>query len=199
MEKFIFFLAKGIIFALTKFLFRTEITGKKNVPKKGPFIMAPNHVSFLDALILGSSAPRKLYYFAKNSLFEKRLLADLITILGAIPAEHKIMSFALRKGIRILKQKKGILIFPEGTRSKNGKMGTGKPGIGFLAVKSKCPVIPVFISGTNKAFPVGGKFLKPAKVKIIIGKPIFFNQEDSYVATLQIMEKIKELQSKKQL
>ena len=179
---------------MSKILFRTEVIGEKNVPGKGPFIMAPNHISFLDALILGGISPRKLYYFAKNSLFEKKPLAALITILGAIPAEHKIMSSALKKGIRILKQKKGILIFPEGTRSQNGKMGTGKPGIGFLAVKSKCPVIPVFISGTNKAFPVGGKFLKLAKVKITIGKPVFFNQDDYSVVTLQIMEKIKELQ-----
>jgi len=192
MNTFIYYCAKILGIFLFKIFFLLEVIGKENIPVKGGFIIASNHSSGLDPVVLGVSIPRPLYYFAKSTLFKKNIFFRfLITSLGAISVEREEAPFSLREGLKVLKEKKGIVIFPEGTRSKNGSIGMGKPGIGFLAIKSKCPIIPVFISGTYKSLPYNKRIMKPQKIKVIIGKPIFFSYGNYDSISYKIIELIK--------
>ncbi len=186
-----FFHLLGIF--IFKILFYMEVEGRENIPEEGPFILASNHLSFLDPPLLGISSPRKLYFLARKTLFKNKIFSAFIKRLGAIPIEREGSPMALRKGLDVLKEGKGLVIFPEGTRSRDGKLKNGKPGVGFLAIKGKCPVVPVFISGTDKALPVGAKFIKPTKIKVKIGKPLLFHDEDYISSTEKIMDSIKGL------
>jgi len=193
MRSFIYLLAKFIGFFVFNLFFLIEIKGRKNFPKKGPFIVASNHLSYLDSPIIGYTCPRKLNYFAKSSLFKIKIFSNLIKILGAIPIEREGSPLSLRKGLEILKKGEGLVIFPEGTRSRNGEIKEGKPGIGFLVVKSKVPVIPVRLIGTDRALPPGRKFIRIAKVKVIIGKPLYIAKENYHEVSEIIMNTIRKL------
>jgi 1-acyl-sn-glycerol-3-phosphate acyltransferase len=194
MRNFLYLLAKFIGFFVYNLFFSIEIKGRENFPKRGGFIVASNHLSYLDPPTIGYVCPRKLYFFAKSSLFKIKVFSNLIKLLGAIPLERETeISLSLRKGLEILKKGEGIVIFPEGTRSKDGLMKEGKPGIGFLAIKSNAPVIPVKLEGTDKALPPDGKFIKIKKIKVIIGKSIYFEKESYKKVSEEVMRKIKNL------
>ncbi len=194
MRNFLYLLAKFIGFFVYNLFFSIEIKGKENFPKRGSFIVASNHLSYLDPPTIGYVCPRKLYFFAKSSLFKIKVFSNLIKLLGAIPLERESeISLSLRKGLEILKKGEGIVIFPEGTRSKDGLIKEGKPGIGFLTIKSNAPIIPVKLEGTNKALPFDGKFIRIKKIKVIIGKPIYFEKESYKKISEEVMKIIKNL------
>lgn len=193
MRSFIYLLAKVIAFFVFHLFFLIEIKGKENMPKKGGFIIASNHLSYLDPPLIGFACPRKLYYFAKISLFKIKVFSNLIKILGAIPIEREGSPLSLRKGLDILKNGEGIVIFPEGTRSKNGQIKEAKHGIGFLVAKSKVPIIPVKLIGSDKALPPNKKFIRLKKIKIIIGKPLYIENKNYEEISEIVMDVIKGL------
>ncbi|MGB9677018.1 MAG: lysophospholipid acyltransferase family protein [Candidatus Ratteibacteria bacterium] len=195
MRSFLYLLAKFLSFFIYKIFFLIELKGKENFPKKGGFIVASNHLSYLDSPIIGFVCPRKLYYFAKSSLFEIKILSSLVRILGAIPLERESpMPLTLKKAVDILKKGEGLVIFPEGTRSKDGLIKEGKPGVGFLAIKSKVPVIPVKLKGTDRALPVKSKFIRFKKIKVIVGKPVYFEKGNYEEISKKVIEIIKKLE-----
>ncbi|MCM8805077.1 MAG: 1-acyl-sn-glycerol-3-phosphate acyltransferase [Candidatus Omnitrophica bacterium] len=194
MRSFIYLFIKFIAFFVFHLFFLIEIKGRKNIPKKGGFIIASNHLSYLDPPLIGFACSRKLYYFAKSSLFKIKVLSNLIKILGAIPIERESSPLSLRKGLDILKKGEGLVIFPEGTRSKNGEIKEGKFGIGFLVVKSKVPVIPVKLIGTNKALPPDKKFIRLKKIKVIIGEPLYIENKNYKEISKIVMDMIKRLE-----
>lgn len=194
MRSFLYLLAKFIGFFVYNVFFLIEIKGKENFPKKGGFIVASNHLSYLDPPTIGFACPRKLHYFAKSSLFEIKIFSNLVRILGAIPLERESkMPLSLKKAIEILKKGEGLVIFPEGTRSKDGLIKEGKPGIGFLAVKSKVPIIPVRLKGTDKALPINSKFIRLKKIEVVIGKPLYYEKESYEEVSRKVIEEIKKL------
>lgn len=193
MRSFLYLLGKFLGFFIFNLFFLIEIKGKKNFPKRGGFIVASNHLSYLDPPLIGYACPRKLYYFAKTSLFKIKILSNLIKILGGIPIEREGSPLSLKKGLEILKKGEGLVIFPEGTRSKNGKIQSGKPGVGFLVSKSKAPVIPVKIEGSDGALPLNCKFIRIKKVKIIIGKPFHTQKANYQEIAEEIMDVIRNL------
>ena len=117
--------------------------------------------------------------------------------LGAIPLDREGSALSLKKGLAVLQRKKGLVIFPEGTRSPDGQIRPARPGIGFIAQKSGAPVIPVFISGSNQALPVGGRFIRPAKLRVKVGKPVVWKTPDYAEISRQIMEAIRKLRDEK--
>jgi 1-acyl-sn-glycerol-3-phosphate acyltransferase len=145
---------------------RFQIEGLENVPKEGAFLLASNHLSFLDPPALGCRLPRNLHYFARDSLF-KGPLGLLIRSLNSIPVNRSQLDLAtLRRVLKVLKEGHPLLVFPEGTRSEDGNLGEGKKGIGMLVAKSQVPVLParVFgsyeIMGKGKSFPRIGRKLR---------------------------------------
>lgn len=198
MDKIIYFYAKFLGVLLCKFLFHLELKGKENLSGiEDACIVAPNHQSYLDPIVLGLAFPRRLKYFAKSDIFGIPGLSFLIRHLGAIPIERDIMSsMTMRQGVKILREGHWLVIFPEGTRSRNAQLLDPKQGIGFLHYKTKAPVVPVFLDGTGRALPVDSKFIRPVKIKVFVGKKIEVEGKDYPVIAQEIMESLKKLEPK---
>lgn len=153
-----------------------KLIGLKTLPSTGPLIIAPNHVSYLDPPLLGAAwLPRKLDFFASSHLYRSRLLGWFLRNVRTHPLVRENGLQALRQALKFLAQKKMIVLFPEGTRARNGRMGPLKKGIAMLSCKAEAPVIPVFISESYKVWPPGRKFPRlfhKTKVTMCVGAPL---------------------------
>ncbi|PWU25074.1 MAG: 1-acyl-sn-glycerol-3-phosphate acyltransferase [Candidatus Rokuibacteriota bacterium] len=166
---------KPLALALMRLGLRLEIRGRQHVPASGPVLIVSNHVSVLDPPVVGASAPRELHFVAKEELFAVPLFGRLLRALNARPVKRDGSdSRALRTALRLLAEDRALLMFPEGTRGVEGRLGEGKAGAGMLAVMSKAPVVPVYVSGTGRALPPGCVVPRPAKVRVTFGPPLHF-------------------------
>lgn len=153
MSKFYKF-AQFASFVYFRLFHRFEIKGLQNVPTKGAFILASNHLSFIDPPALGCRLPRNLHYFARSTLFSGPL-GFLISNLNSIPVNRDHLDLkTLKTVLRVLGEGHPLLVFPEGTRSVNGLLSEGQRGVGLLVAKSSVPVLPARIEG---AFEILGK------------------------------------------
>jgi len=163
-------LAVRIVFFV---FFRFRVQGREHIPAQGGFILAGNHVSFLDPVLFGAGCPRSLYYMARDTLFRRRFFAWLLRAVHTFPLKRRAADFeAIRKGLRYLAAGEGLLIFPEGTRQVGGRAGRAFAGVGFLARKASVPVVPAYVSGSDKALPKGTKKLRLAPLRVVYGPPI---------------------------
>jgi len=173
-EMFYAFL-QALLLPVAKLLFRLRVEGAENIPTTGGVILAANHVSFADPLILGLAVRRPLYFVAKEELFRHRVFAWLIRSLNAFPVGREQRSAAaLKKTLALLKAGEPVVIFPEGTRGDGLTFGEPKPGIGLVAKKSGAPVIPVYHQGAEKILPRGTVFPRIHPVVVCFGRPIHF-------------------------
>lgn len=148
-------IAQSLSYLYLKLFHRLTIIGLENIPKQGSFILACNHASYIDPPAVGCRVNRNLHYFARDSLFVGPL-GFLIRRLNAIPVNRDRMELKTLKNIlAVLRNGNPLLVFPEGTRTVDGKVGPGKKGIGLLITKAKCGVIPVRIEGANKILGKG--------------------------------------------
>jgi len=168
-----------MVYAVGKFLcwiisvifFPMKVEGLENIPRRGGFIIAGNHASYLDPVILGVACPRVLNYLARNSLFRHFLFRWILLHVNVIPLKRHSADFsALKEALRRLEKGEGFLLFPEGTRRSAGQdMGKGLAGVGFLARKCQAPVIPAYIKDSDKALPRGSKFIRRSPVTVVFG------------------------------
>ena len=195
MEKFIYYTAKFLTFITFRFIFPVKVRGEENIPRKGPCLIVANHISFLDAIVLGYSLSMQVNYFAKDNLLDIFIVSRFLAYLGAIPLERdEPSSMSLRAGLKALGKKRALVVFPEGTRSKTGRMLPPKPGIGFLHVKSGAPIIPVLIQGTDRAMPVGARFVRPGTWIVVSYGPAMEAGDKDYVEiSRKAMEAIEKL------
>ena len=196
--------SKFLIWTIGKIFFRVSYSGIENVPKEGGVILASNHASYLDPPLLGAGFPRKIRFLAKEELFTDYnfLFSWWIKTVKAQPIKRGSGDIgALRASLSILQSEECMVVFPEGTRTRNGNLQECKPGAGMLIKKAKVPVVPAYISGTFEAFPRTAKFPKLHKVRITYGNPIppeefesFENSKETYeTITQKLMDRIKEL------
>lgn len=143
-----------------------------NYPDSGRGLVCSNHQSNLDPMLVGVTSRRNVHYLAKKSLFKRHPLKLLRNTLHCIPIDRGMGISGIKNTIRRLKQEKLVLIFPEGSRSRNGKMQPFKSGFLTLARKTKSPLIPVGIEGAYESYPPGTKFPLPGYVHVVVGKPI---------------------------
>jgi len=200
----------GILRAfLTPFLmsaFRPKVKGLRNVPGKGPVIIASNHLSFSDSIFMPLVVPRKVTFLAKSEYFTspgpKGLLKKLTFIaLGQVPVDRsggRRSEAALLTGLKILAEGNCLGIYPEGTRSPDGRLYKGRTGIARLAIESGAPIIPVAMSNTDKIQPTGKIIPNLHRVGMIFGEPMYFEGDSTdlqylRVVTDQIMKKIQEM------
>jgi 1-acyl-sn-glycerol-3-phosphate acyltransferase len=175
-----------------------EYHGLENLPEHGPGIVAANHFSHLDGLIInGASAyrsRREVVFFAAEDLYQKNIIfKTMCNIVNCIPVKRdQTDRVSLLKAIRLLKNNKLFGIFPEGRRSRDGKIGQAKDGVAILALATGCPVIPVGIDGTYEALPRKAKLIKPVKVSLKIGKPLVYKKlkKPSHAQISQVRDEI---------
>ena len=194
---------------LTPFLmlaFRPKVKGLRNVPASGPVIIASNHLSFSDSIFMPLVVPRKVTFLAKSEYFTspgpKGLLKKLTFIaLGQVPVDRsggRRSEAALITGLQVLANNECLGIYPEGTRSPDGRLYKGRTGIARIAIESGAPIIPVAMFNTEKIQPTGKVVPKIMRVKMVFGEPMFFEGDSSDLLYLrdvtdQIMKKIQEM------
>jgi 1-acyl-sn-glycerol-3-phosphate acyltransferase len=164
---------KPMAVAVMRLLFGLRGRGMEHVPSQGPVLLVANHASLLDPPLVGGASPRQLSFLAKAELFDIPLFGGLIRRLGARPLRREGPDAgALRTALRVLREGGALLVFPEGTRGQEGVLGPPKPGAGMLAVLGQAPVVPVYISGSGRAWPRGRKLPRPTRVTVTFGPPL---------------------------
>ena len=187
-------LAQFFLYLPFKILYPTKVIGKKNLPK-GSCIIASNHTSNLDALVFALNTWEKKYYLAKKELFKKKFNAFFLKKFGAIKIDRQTSDVsAIKNSLKVLKNGKKLVIFPEGTRVNNENMELGqvKQGVSMFAIKAKTQIVPMFLYRRPKMF---------RRNKIFIGKPFSLDEfydkrldnETLSQATLIVEEKMNEL------
>ncbi|MEW6214032.1 MAG: lysophospholipid acyltransferase family protein [Nitrospirota bacterium] len=197
----VYWFLKVIFYTFLKVFNRLEVIGSENVPEKGGVIVAANHVSYLDPPIIGVALRRQATYMAKQGLFKVPLLGTFVKLFSFPVNRDRPQLSTIREAINRLKNGGLIVLFPEGARSVDGSLLDAKRGIGMIAAMSRMPVVPALIEGTEKALPVGAKFLRPSKIKVIFGKPLKVEEKETgkYFQERickEIMEAIKNLKVK---
>jgi 1-acyl-sn-glycerol-3-phosphate acyltransferase len=155
---------------------RLEVRGLSNVPNEGPMIVASNHASFADPPLIGAVFPIRLRYLAKESLFRVPLLGFLIRTLGAVPVTREDSQRAgavMKLLLTLLKEGESVLLFPEGSRTADGRLKPLEAGVAFLSVKTGFPVLPVYVKGSFEAWPRGRALPRPSKLKLTISRLIY--------------------------
>ena len=176
------------------------------MPSNGPVIIASNHLSFSDSIFMPLVVSRRVTFLAKSEYFTspgiKGLIKKLTFItLGQVPVDRsggKRSEAALLTGLRLLRENQCLGIYPEGTRSPDGRLYKGRTGIARMAIESAAPVIPVAMFNTAEIQPTGQVVPKVRRVEMVFGEPMYFSGDSSDQAVLrdvtnQIMEKIAEL------
>lgn len=190
--------SRFILLIILKLLFKYRIEGREFVPKKGGFILVCNHESYLDPAVLGTACPRPVSFMARDTLYNNRFLGAWMKMVNVIPVKRDNADLsAIKKGLRLVQEGKGLAIFPEGTRRIPDKAFINpEPGAGFLADKGNVPVIPAFVSGTRDALPKGvnKKINFGRKILLRFGKEIHIERGKPYheIADM-IMASIKQL------
>ena len=171
---------------LLRFIFRPWVRGVENVPSSGAAIMASNHLSFSDSIFLPLQCPRPVVFLAKSEYFTGRGLKGwLVKIFfkstGQLPIDRsggKASEAALNTGLGVLEQGQLLGIYPEGTRSPDGRLYRGRTGIARMVLEAKVPVIPVAMIDTEKVQPIGKRLPRVRRVGIVYGKPLDFSRFD---------------------
>jgi len=188
-------LSKILAQVLCKLLFRYEVEGRGNIPSGGGFILASNHVSYLDPIIVGIASPREVSFMAKEEIFINSLVSWYIRKLGGFPVKRNSADLsAMKEAIRRLKSGRGVVIFPEGSRRFDSGETEPRAGIGLIASRAGVPIVPAFVRGTDQALPKGARFIRPKKINVKIGEQIHIERSMPYEEIAhKVMDNIRRL------
>ena len=177
---------------IARVAFQYRAYGQENIIEEGPAIMAANHQSYLDPPLVGITCRKELYFLARKTLFEKKVLGPLISRVNALPVDLSRGDLAaFRAVMTLLKEGHRTVIFPEGTRSLNGEIQPARAGIGMIIAKTLAPVVPIRIFGSFEAWPKGGK-ITPCPITVVVGQPMRFKKEDFPAQNRQTYQTISE-------
>jgi 1-acyl-sn-glycerol-3-phosphate acyltransferase len=169
-------LGRFFVAPVARMLYRPRVEGRALVPRTGPVIFASNHLSFIDSIAIPVAAPRPVHFLAKSSYFESWASRQFFTAIGAIPVERgagQAALDALEQQRRLLADGRAVALYPEGTRSLDGRLYKGRTGVAFLALETGAPVVPVGLIGTDVVMPVGAKFpTLRQRVTVRFGQPL---------------------------
>jgi 1-acyl-sn-glycerol-3-phosphate acyltransferase len=163
---------------IAKVFFRFRILHRERMIQTGPVLLASNHQSYFDPPLVGNVSDRAIYFLARSSLLNVPVLGWVLPKLNVIPVNQEGVDRSALKGIiKVLKQGECALVFPEGSRTLNGELQPGQPGVGLIIARTLAPVVPVRIFGAHEALPRGGGIhLHP--ITIVVGEPIYFSEAD---------------------
>lgn len=178
---FTYALGRAVISPLARLVYRPRVEGKDNVPRTGPVIFASNHLSFIDSIAIPVAAPRPVHFLAKSSYFEGTGISGALSrtffeSIGAIPVRRgagQAALDALDQQRRLLDEGLAVALYPEGTRSTDGRLYKGRTGVAFLALQTGAPVVPVGLIGTDRVMPKGAKMPSlRERITVKFGEPI---------------------------
>ena len=176
----IYTVIQKILRIIGRLFFRLRVIGAEQIPGTGAVLFAPNHVSYLDIPMMGAMVPRPLHFMGRTSLFRGRLVGWVYRRLNGFPLERGPASReGLMEAVKRLKQGHCVVMYPEGGRSDSGRLQRPLPGIGMVAAMSGAPVIPVYVSGTDKVLPVGSWRVRFHPVTVIVGESVDFKEQSS--------------------
>lgn len=169
-----------VVTPLATAVWRPEVVGGDNVPMTGGVILASNHLSFADSVVIPLTSPRQVAFLAKAEYFTGTGLRGWVsrewfTGVGAIPVNRddaRAAQESLDLALAHIQAGGAFGIYPEGTRSRDGRLYRGRTGVAWLALQSGCPVVPVALTGTDQIQPVGARLPRRAKVRVEFGRPI---------------------------
>lgn len=175
-------------------VFRPWVKGLENVPKTGPLIVVCNHLSFVDSIFLPLVIDRQMAFLAKSDYFTGKGIKGwavrlFMTSAGQLPIDRsggKASEASLNAGLEVLAEGKVLAIYPEGTRSPDGRMYRGRTGVARMILEAQVPVIPAAVIDTEKVMPLGSNIPKVHRVGVVIGEPLDFSrfvgmESDRYV------------------
>jgi 1-acyl-sn-glycerol-3-phosphate acyltransferase len=176
---------------LAKMAFRLRILHRERMIEEGPLILAVNHSSYFDPPLAGMCSRRDVYYLARKNLLQWPILGPMFPDMNVIPVERdgNDMS-ALREVIKKIREGNGVVLFPEGTRSRDGQLQPARAGIGLVIAKTRAPVLPMRIFGAFDAFPKGSKRLHFVPITVALGEPIRFTDEEIGHGTREVYQKL---------
>ncbi|CAM5349015.1 1-acyl-sn-glycerol-3-phosphate acyltransferase [Streptomyces canarius] len=181
-----FALIKAVLGPIMRLMFRPQVEGVENIPGDGPVILAGNHLTFIDSMVLPLVSKRQVFFIGKDEYVtgkgvKGRLMAWFFTGVGMIPVDRDGASggvAALMTGRRILEEGRIFGIYPEGTRSPDGRLYRGRTGIARLTLMTGAPVVPFAMIGTDKLQPGGRGIPRPGRVTVRFGEPMEFSRYD---------------------
>lgn len=193
-----YWLTKVILTPILRFLFRPYVEGLENVPETGGVILASNHVSFSDSVFLPLVVPRRVTFLAKSDYFVGRGIVGRLKVsffrgIGQVPLDRSggaASEAAVRTALRILADGNVLGIYPEGTRSPDGRLYRGKTGVARMALDARVPVVPVAMIGTYEIQPPGRIVPRIQRVGVRIGKPLDFSRYDGLQADRFVLRSI---------
>lgn len=170
----------GVVAPVSKLLWRPTITGTANVPLTGGVLLASNHLSFIDSFAIPIAAPRPVSFLAKSDYFTGTGVSGAIRrgffgVSNAIPVDRhssRAAQESLDAALLVLREGRAFGIYPEGTRSRDGRLYKGRTGVAWLALTAGVPVVPVGLVGTDQVQPIGASFPRVARVRVAFGRPI---------------------------
>lgn len=172
--RLVYRLLQALVWIIAKTLLRVSVKGVENVPKAGGYILAPGgHRSILDTPLTSLAGTRVLRYMGAETYFGIPGLGLFLRAMGGFPVERSTTDRrALRLSEEVLRNGEPLVVFPEGTRQQGPIVQPLKEGAAFLACRARVPIVPVGIGGTERAMPIGGRFIRPSRVAIVVGEPI---------------------------
>ena len=173
-----------VIGPLLTTVFRPWVTGLENIPRSGPAIVVSNHLSLVDSLFLPMMVDRQMAFLAKSDYFagkglKGRLIRFFMTSSGQLPIDRsggKASEASLQAGLAVLAEGKVLAIYPEGTRSPDGRLYRGRTGVARMVLEAGVPVIPTVMIDTDKVMPLGSSLPKVHRVGVVIGAPLDFSR-----------------------
>jgi 1-acyl-sn-glycerol-3-phosphate acyltransferase len=190
--------AKAIMTPAFKFLWRIEVDGLEHVPPNGPAVLCPNHISFMDSMFLPAVLPRRITYVGKAEYLDSWKTKYLLPALGMIPIDRTggdAAQAALDAASRVLRRGELFGIYPEGTRSRNGQLHKGHTGAARLALRNRCPIVPVGIVGTDRIQPADSAMPRPfMKATVRFARPLdlsrYEGREGDHMLLRQITDEV---------
>lgn len=173
----IYALARRTIAPLARLVYRPVVEGTHHVPRTGRVILASNHLSFLDSVVIAMVAPRPVYFLTKAEYFDRRRTRWFFAAVGSVPVrrgDHRAAQAALDAAREVLLAERAFGIYPEGTRSLDGRLHRGRTGAAWLALTTGAPVVPVALGGTAALQPVGRRLPRVGRVTVRFGAPMRF-------------------------
>lgn len=177
--KFTYYFFYTLSKIIARVFFHFSILNPENMLESGPLILAMNHQSYFDPPLAGICSKRAVYYLARKTLSSLPFFGRLLPDFNVIPIDRDGNDpSSLKSIIRLLRAGNGVVLFPEGTRSPDGNLQQARSGIGLIISKTKAPVLPMRVFGAHEAFPKGSRTIHFNKITVVLGKPIYFSEEE---------------------